>query len=73
MRDLWDRFWNSPEVRLLRALWALLLFIGDIVTDILVGYDLFVKCHFMYSVATFAFGALPGRVTLSLYKYSSAG
>ena len=61
---VWNRFWNSTPIRTLRALWALLLFIGDIVTDILVGYDLLANCHIMYSVATFAFGALPGRATI---------
>ena len=37
-----------------------MLFIFDVTTDFIVGYDLFQNCHTMYSAAAFAFCAFPG-------------
>ena len=37
-----------------------MLFIFDVTTDFIVGYDMFQNCHTMYSVAAFAFCAFPG-------------
>ena len=58
--ELLNRIWNSTFVRRLRAIWAFVLFIVDIATDFIVGYDMFKNCHTMYSAAAFAFCAFPG-------------
>ena len=47
-------------VRRLGAIKAFMLFIFDVATDFIVGYDLFQNCQTMYSAAAFAFCAFPG-------------
>ena len=47
-------------VRRLGAIKAFMLFIFDVTTDFIVGYDLFQNCHAMFSAAAFAFCAFPG-------------
>ena len=57
---LLHRIWNSTFVRRLKAIWAFVLFIVDIATDFIVGYDMFQNCHTLYSAAAFTFCAFPG-------------
>ena len=67
---LLNRIWNSTFVRRLKAIWAFVLFIVDIATDFIVGYDMFKNCHTMYSAAAFAFCAFPGFLE-SLHRIST--
>ena len=51
---------NSRPAQRLKATMKFVLYIVDISTDILVGYDLYQKCHTMYSLVAFMIISLPG-------------
>ena len=51
---------NSRPSQRIKATVKFVLYIVDISTDILVGYDLYQKCHIMYSLVAFLILSLPG-------------
>ena len=51
---------NSRPAQRIKAVVRFTLYIVDISTDILVGYDLYQKCHTMYSLVAFMILSLPG-------------
>ena len=51
---------NSRPAQRIKATMKFVLYIVDITSDILVGYDLYQKCHTMYSLVAFVILSLPG-------------
>ena len=51
---------NSRPAQRIKATVRFVLYIVDITSDILVGYDLYQKCHIMYSLVAFLILSLPG-------------
>ena len=51
---------NSRPAQRIKATLKLVLYIVDIATDCLDGYDLYQKCHIMYSLVAFLILSLPG-------------
>ena len=51
--------YSRPAKRIKAAL-KFVLYSIDIATDFLVGYDLYQKCHIMYSLVAFLILSLPG-------------
>ena len=51
---------NSRPAQRIKATVKFVLYIVDITSDILVGYDLYQKCHIMYSLVAFMILSLPG-------------
>ena len=51
---------NSRPAQRIKATLRFVLYMVDIVLDILVGYDLYKKCHIMYSLVAFMILSLPG-------------
>ena len=63
----------SRPAKRIKATVKFVLYSVDIVTDCLVGYDLYQKCHIMYSLVAFLILSLPGlsegMQSLALYGY----
>ena len=51
---------NSRPAQRIKAVVKFVLYNVDITLDILVGYDLYQKCHIMYSLVAFMILSLPG-------------
>ena len=51
---------NSRPTQRIKATVKFVLYIVDITSDILVGYDLYQRCHIMYSLVAFMILSLPG-------------
>ena len=51
---------SSRPAQRIKATAKFVLYIVDITSDILVGYDLYQKCHIMYSLVAFMILSLPG-------------
>ena len=63
---------NSRPAQRIKATVKFVLYIVDITSDILVGYDLYQKCHIMYSLVAFMILSLPGiSEGLQMMKYGS--
>ena len=54
--------WNSCAMRRIKANIALLLWLADVGTDALVGYDLINRCHYWFAAGVFTFMAMPGII-----------
>ena len=53
---------NSTIFRRIKAAVTFVMYVADIITDVLVGNDLYQKCHTMYSLVAFGILSLPGIV-----------
>ena len=63
---------SSRPAQRIKATAKFVLYIVDITSDILVGYDLYQKCHIMYSLVAFMILSLPGiSEGLQMMKYGS--
>ena len=63
---------NSMPAQRIKATLIFVLYIFDMISDILVGYDLYQKCHIMYSLFAFMILSLPGiSEGLIMMKYGS--
>ena len=63
---------NSRPAQRIKATVRFVLYIVDITSDILVGYDLYQKCHIMYSLVAFMILSLPGiSEGLQMMKFGS--
>ena len=51
---------HSRPAKRIKATLKFVLYSVDIATDCLVGYDLYQKCHIMYSLVAFLILSLPG-------------
>ena len=51
---------NSRPAQRIKATLKFVLYSVDIAADCLVGYDLYQKCHIMYSLVAFLILSLPG-------------
>ena len=54
------KFIYSRPAKRIKATLKFVLYSVDIATDCLVGYDLYQKCHIMYSLVAFLILSLPG-------------
>ena len=46
--------------RRLKAIFVLILYLSDVCTDVYVGLDLALRCHYKYAMAVLTIVALPG-------------
>ena len=55
---------NSQSRYFLRlsAILDMILFVGDLITGLLIGYDLWKRCHILLSIEAFIICALPGFI-----------